>query len=540
MKTALFMGVASALTVTTLAAPPKGQPFATPPKAVTPVAALKATRPAPMWAVTFAPDGKTIAVGTYRRVLIFDTQTGAKTAEWPVSSEAIRALAYSADGTRLACGTGVPGESGAVIVVDTKTGKPVRVVKNHADTVEAVAFKDNFLLAASDDERVSVTDLASGKDVGTLSEHIGRCLSVAVPSKTSDANGGDLFATGGSDNAVKIWDARVRRVVVNFDQSQGPVWCLAFLHQPGRFVAGGGDGRIRFFGIVADGKASGIAEGIPARTGYQEREFAAHENGVYGLAVSPDDSFLASGGADGKLVLWNTGGGRRKTFADAADDIVGVAISPDGKQVASASLDGKLRIYDAQKGGMLFDLPQNVAAVGATPPVTAQPANVAVSSGKPATGTGLLARWFGGTELSDKPLLVRLEGNLAYTMSSDQSPAPGVPGENVSARWEGFVEAPVAGAYTFSTRSDDGVRLWVNGTQVVDNWTDHAPVDDFAPRPVTLTAGQRVPIRLEWFQGGGGGEISLLWSYPGQERQAIPKTRLYPPAPAASGAAKKP
>ena len=42
-----------------------------------------------------------------------------------------------------------------------------------------------------------------------------------------------------------------------------------------------------------------------------------------------------------------------------------------------------------------------------------------------------------------------------------------------SARWTGQVEATATGNFRFQTRSDDGVRLWINGILVIDNWTSH-------------------------------------------------------------------
>ena len=41
-----------------------------------------------------------------------------------------------------------------------------------------------------------------------------------------------------------------------------------------------------------------------------------------------------------------------------------------------------------------------------------------------------------------------------------------------SVRWTGQVEAPSTGTYTFYTVSNDGVRLWVNGQQIINNWSD--------------------------------------------------------------------
>jgi WD40 repeat protein len=321
-----------------------------------------------MWSVTFSPDGTRLAVGGYRRILLYDAATGAKVAEYPVSSDAVRSIAYSPDGLLLAAGTGVPGQSGGTILVEAATGKIVRTLKSHTDTVEAVAFRGNQLLSAADDERIAVTDITTGQEVGKLSEHIGRCLAVAVPKETSPADGGEIFASGGSDNMVKVWDANARRVVVNFDQCQSTVWCLAAMPRGGTFVAGSGDGRLRLFRVRMDGNRGGIADGIPARAGSLTRQMDAHEGGVYAVATSADGRWIVSGGADKKMILWRGDGNKQKEFADAGGDVWGASLSADGKRAASASLDGKIRIYDVEKGQLLFTLDANGPVV--TPPAT--------------------------------------------------------------------------------------------------------------------------------------------------------------------------
>ncbi|HVK06308.1 MAG TPA: WD40 repeat domain-containing protein, partial [Armatimonadaceae bacterium] len=353
-------------------APPNKKPAAAKPAAKGAAAAapkpaapkpIAPVRPAPAWSVAFSPDGRKVAVGGYKRVTVYDAATGQRVAQYVVSQDGVRALAYSPDGKLLAAGGGIPGQNGTVTVVDAVTGRPVRTVASHADTVEAVAFGGGggLLFSAADDETVRLTDLASGKEVGKLSEHVGRCLAVTVPTKTDAANGGSIFVTGGSDNQVKVWDAGFRRVVVNFDQSQGPIWSLASFPRAGRFAAGGGDGRIRFFGVqaVAPEKDAGpprTDEPAPRR-GFQEREFLAHEGGVFALAPAPNDQFLASGGADGKLVLWRTNGQKLREMTEARADIWGVAVTADAKRVAAASLDGKTRVYDAEKGTLLLEFP---------------------------------------------------------------------------------------------------------------------------------------------------------------------------------------
>jgi hypothetical protein len=142
------------------------------------------------------------------------------------------------------------------------------------------------------------------------------------------------------------------------------------------------------------------------------------------------------------------------------------------------------------------------------------------------SGTGLKGEYFNNMTLTGTVALTRTEavdfgwGNAA--------PGTGVNADGFSVRWTGQVQAPVAGSYTFSTLSDDGVRLWVNNTQVINNWTDHGPTVDTAAA-ITLTAGQRVDIKMEFYENGGGAEARLRWSYPGQATQAIPASYLYVP-----------
>ena len=145
------------------------------------------------------------------------------------------------------------------------------------------------------------------------------------------------------------------------------------------------------------------------------------------------------------------------------------------------------------------------------------------------TGTGLRAEYFNNQTLTAPVVLSRTDATVDFDWGTS-SPAPGtINADNFSVRWTGQVEAPVSGNYTFSTRSDDGVRLWVNGTLLINNWTGHAPTTDTGPS-VALVAGQRYAIRMEYFEGPVGAVATLLWAYPGQGEQVIPQPQLHPTA----------
>ncbi|MHC4226424.1 MAG: PA14 domain-containing protein, partial [Planctomycetota bacterium] len=86
------------------------------------------------------------------------------------------------------------------------------------------------------------------------------------------------------------------------------------------------------------------------------------------------------------------------------------------------------------------------------------------------------------------------------------------------------VEVPASGTYTFHTQSDDGIRLWVNGQRLIDNWTNHGNTPD--SNDITLAAGQRYRIRLEYYEDGGGAVCELYWSSLTIQRQIIPSRYL--------------
>jgi len=89
----------------------------------------------------------------------------------------------------------------------------------------------------------------------------------------------------------------------------------------------------------------------------------------------------------------------------------------------------------------------------------------------------------------------------------------------------GTVQPPASGTYTFFTESDDGVRLWVNGQQLVNNWTDHSRTENSGV--ISLTGGVKYAIRMEFYERGGDAVARLLWSGPSTAKAVIPQTALF-------------
>jgi hypothetical protein len=154
----------------------------------------------------------------------------------------------------------------------------------------------------------------------------------------------------------------------------------------------------------------------------------------------------------------------------------------------------------------------------------------------PASGTGLRASYFSNPTLAGTAVLTRTE--VPWFNWGTGAPAPGIGADNFSVRWAGEIQALEAGTYQFRTLSDDGVRVWVNGVLRINNWTAHAPTVDTSAG-ITLAAGQRVSIVVEFQEFGGGAVLQLSWLRPGGAWAAVPAAQLYaaatltPPAPPA-------
>ncbi len=126
---------------------------------------------------------------------------------------------------------------------------------------------------------------------------------------------------------------------------------------------------------------------------------------------------------------------------------------------------------------------------------------------------GLAGSFFNNTTLAGPPALVRVDSTVDFNWASS-SPDSAVNADNFSARWTGFVRVATTGNFTFQTVSDDGVRLTINGTRVIDNWTVHSPTTDTSA-PVALTAGMDYPVTLEYFENLSGAVMRLNWKKPG-------------------------
>jgi acetyl esterase/lipase len=140
-------------------------------------------------------------------------------------------------------------------------------------------------------------------------------------------------------------------------------------------------------------------------------------------------------------------------------------------------------------------------------------------------GAGLLGEYYAGTAFATQ-LLTRVDAAVNFDWSFG-APDAAVPTDRFSVRWTGKIIPQFSEDYTFRTVNDDGARLWINGVQLINDWTGHPPQTNTSAA-VALVAGQAYDIVMEYFEGTSTAVAKLLWSSASQPLEAVPASQLIP------------
>jgi glucose/arabinose dehydrogenase len=140
------------------------------------------------------------------------------------------------------------------------------------------------------------------------------------------------------------------------------------------------------------------------------------------------------------------------------------------------------------------------------------------------TSTGLKGEYYDNKDFTNLKL-TRTDGTINFDFGNG-SPDASIGADTFSVRWTGFVEAKYSENYTFYTASDDGISLWVNNQQVINRLVDQ-PVTEFSSTPITLQAGEKYAIRLDYFENKGNAVAKLFWSSASQAKDIISQSQLY-------------
>ncbi len=125
---------------------------------------------------------------------------------------------------------------------------------------------------------------------------------------------------------------------------------------------------------------------------------------------------------------------------------------------------------------------------------------------------GFKGEYFNNTSLQGTATGTRTDKKIDFNFQTGTG-VSGIGTGNYSVRWTGELRPEESGEYTFTLGGDDGFRLYINDTKVIDDWNDGQ--ERYKTYKQTLTAGSKYQIKVEYYQGGGAAIIDFYWSKTG-------------------------
>eukprot|EP00300_Choanocystis_sp_HF-7_P024392 c25834_g1_i1.p1 GENE.c25834_g1_i1~~c25834_g1_i1.p1 ORF type:complete len:310 (+),score=60.00 c25834_g1_i1:28-957(+) len=200
------------------------------------------------WGVSFHPNCSQVATGGHKGVIsVYAVESGQKIQTIDTKTDSmVMSIAYSPNGQLLACGT----MDGSVVVFDASSGAELVKIPAHHGSVRSLCFTadSSTLLTASDDLHVKLFDVRGsgnlmGNLMGSCSGHASMVLCVAC------SQDGTLFATGSSDNTVKIWDLAEQTCIHTCTEHTDQVWGVAFNADGTRLASVSDDKTINIYSV---------------------------------------------------------------------------------------------------------------------------------------------------------------------------------------------------------------------------------------------------------------------------------------------------
>ena len=190
----------------------------------------------------------------------------------------------------------------------------------------------------------------------------------------------------------------------------------------------------------------------------------------------------------------------------------------------SVSVVGALRAI-----GTDFDIDASVAGMGLEQEALlwtgyelhAKDANIPGASG---SIVGLKAEYFKGTALAGEPVFTRFEPGVNQIWD-ERGPGSGLGAYDFSVRWTGLLRVPATGEYALVSRSDDGIRVFVDGKQVSAMWQNQGATKQVVK--LQLSADKPHDLKVEYFQAGGAAVAQFgVVSQIGLEEKLFPLEKI--------------
>jgi WD40 repeat protein len=311
--------------------------------------------------VALSLDGRFVAAGGERSIQIWDVRRRRRLATIPTRGEAW-GLAFSGD-RRLAAGS----EDGPIRIY-TATGELIIELAGVRGRTAALAWapEQHQLASAAEDGTTQVWD-----DGGAVAIRLGRGASVNSVSFSAD---GRRLAAASDDGRIYLIDATGRQPPVLIGDAGSPVDSIEFHPAEPLLLTADEGGKVRLWQarangrtwtlerrrdavytasfdgrgdrVVSAGEDGRVRVTIVRRGEGSTRTAATHSGAATGAVLNPDGTLVASAGVDGRVRISHVDSSRRATIVrDGGEPASTVAFSSDGRRVVAGALDGSLTVW---------------------------------------------------------------------------------------------------------------------------------------------------------------------------------------------------
>jgi len=132
--------------------------------------------------------------------------------------------------------------------------------------------------------------------------------------------------------------------------------------------------------------------------------------------------------------------------------------------------------------------------------------------------------------------LSRIDPNIDFNWVRN-SPGHPISEDNFTATWTGYIKANRAETYTFSAKADNGIRLYIDGQLILDQWDPieegtnseamREAKDSSIQNTFKFEVGKKYPIKVEYYETIQNANISLFWESKSTPKEVVPKANLY-------------
>jgi WD40 repeat protein len=287
--------------------------------------------------MALSPDGKLLAGGSTKAVVVWDTATGKERAVVTCLLNPVQELVFSADGKRLLA-SGKVGRELAVRVWEIPSGTLLHQVAPGGSGY-ALSPGGNAL-AFWWGEKLRLWDLDGGREIAALPVQDVMSWNYRF---TPDGRG---LVTGSTRDQLRVWDTATGQELRSLKGSRGDAVPLAFSPE-GRLLLTCGQGT----------SGNGFRIWDVAR-GRELDRFGGHHLPISCLAFSPDGKRLVSGSDDHTARIWETTSGKELMVHNQHEaPITAVAFSPDGRTIATGDQANVIHLWEAATGLLLQRLP---------------------------------------------------------------------------------------------------------------------------------------------------------------------------------------